>query len=182
MALIIESLSDWRQASERLSRLLNSDPQGAVDEARRLRGKGAMRDSARALRGGILIDGGGYVHDRNAVLEGIKIFRRLVSENGNEHTLRYNLANGLCQLGRLNETQGPDVYIATFSERRESRRIFQAVVDDTEDRAQKAQALINLGNELDYGYRWVEAYDRWTRALRCDPSNRVGARPQGRAA
>ncbi len=134
-----------------------------------------MRDSARALRGGILIDGGGYVGDRHAVLEGIKIFRRLVCGNGNEHTLRYNLANGLCQLGRLNETKGPNVYIATFSERREARRIFQAVADQADDRAQKAQALINLGNELDYGYRWVEAYDRWTRALQCDPSNKVAA-------
>lgn len=39
----------------------------------------------------------------------------------------------------------------------------------------KAQALINLANELDYGYRWVEAYDSWVRALQIDPSNGVAA-------
>ena len=175
MAFLIESLSDLHQASMRLSRLLNSDPQRAVDEARQLRGKGAMRDSARALRGGILIDGGGHIQDRHAVLEGVQIFRRLVSDNGKEHTLRYNLANGLCQLGRLNETKGPDHYVATFSERREARRIFQSVANEAEDWPRTAQALINLGNELDYGYRWVEAYDRWTRALESDPANTVAA-------
>ena len=40
-------------------------------------------------------------------------------------------------------------------------------------RLDRARALTNLGNALDAGFRWVEAYDKWLEAMEADPSNRV---------
>lgn len=175
MAVVINSITTWREASTRLATLLNTDARHAVDEARQLRGQGAMKESVLVLRGAILIDGGGQVKDRLAVAEGTRIFRKLAGRHPRNPTVRYNLANGLAQLGRLRAGRGADWYVTSHSERREARRLLQNVVEETTDPGERAKALINLGNELDAGFRWVEAYDRWVQALQSDCSNGVAA-------
>ena len=161
MAVVIDSITAWREASARLGALLSTDARRAVDEARQLRGKGAMKESVLMLRGGILIDGGGQVADQRAVTEGVQACRKLAARHPANPTMRYNLANGLAQLSRLHAVRGADWYVSSHSERREARRLFQNVAEETTERAEQAKALINLGNELDAGFRWVEAYDRW---------------------
>ena len=61
--MVIEGLSAYREASARLSALLNTDARRAVEEARQLRGKGGLKDSVLVLRAGILIDGGELASD-----------------------------------------------------------------------------------------------------------------------
>lgn len=46
---------------------------------------------------------------------------------------------------------------------------------DSEEAKLAAQALTNLGNELDQSFRWVEAYDSWVEALNTNPTNQVAA-------
>ncbi len=134
-----------------------------------------MRLPVRALRASTLIDAGGRAGDKLAVTEGTKIFRRLTGKSPNNPALRYNLANGLSQLAKLETYSGPEWYISTQSERREARCLYREVANNTKSADLKAQALINAGNELDCGYRWVEAYDCWVRALAVDSSNGVAA-------
>ena len=159
----------------RLSRLIDIDANQAVLEARQLRGRGPMRLPVRALRAGTLIDAGGRAGDHLAVREGTKIFRRLTGKAPTNPALRYNLANGLSQLAKLETYSGPEWFIRTHPERREARSLYREVATNTKSAELKAQALINAGNELDCGYRWVEAYDCWVHALAVDPSNGVAA-------
>jgi len=175
MTLVIQSKSEFDGAAERLLNLANVAPAQAVSEARQLRGKGAVKPSVLGLRGGILIDAGQAAEDRGAVLEGVKIFRKLSRSMQEELGYQYNLANGLSALGRLKLHSGADWYVASHAERREARRIFHMVARKSRSGKLRAQALINLGNQLDAGYRWVEAYNCWVEARAADASNVVAA-------
>ena len=175
MALVILTKEEFEGCVPRLWQLVDADPAQAIREARQLRGKGPVKQLVQTLRGSILIDAGGTSHDPTAVLEGVTLFRRLASAAPKQPTFRYNLANGLSQLATLQPYSSSDWYVTTHDTRREARRTFQNVAEETGSLELRAQALINLGNELDSGFRWVEAYDRWVRALATDPSNAVAA-------
>jgi hypothetical protein len=175
---MIQSKSDFVAAARRLQELSNSLPEQAVGEARRLRGTGRHKLSVLGLRGAILIDAGAAAADRAAIAEGVSIFRKLRAKDPRTLGFQYNLANGLSALARVKLRPGhadPNWYVASHAERREARRIFQVVAQKGNDRKLSAQALINLGNELDVAYRWVEAYDSWVEALAMDSSNNVAA-------
>src|SRR5688572_4652607 len=171
----IRTNEDLQRIADRLYRLIDDNAAQALIEARQLRVNGEMRLSAQSLRAAILIDGGGKCTDLFAVREGLKILRRLVSKDFKNLGLRYNLANGLSQLAKLEPYSDPEWYVTTRAERREARSLYLQVVNLTKSSDLKAQSLINLGNELDSGYRWVEAYDTWVCALQVDPANSVAA-------
>lgn len=173
--LNIETHQDLMRAAAHLSRLTDEDPPQAVAEARQLRGKGQAWLSTQTLRAATLIDAGGQNGNCHAVREGIKILRKLMRKAPDEPELCYNLANGLSQLAKLKAYLGPEWYVTTHAERRKARCLYQEVANRTAPEQLRARALINLGNELDSGYRWVEAYDYWVQALKVDPTNPVAA-------
>ncbi len=176
---MIRTKSEFASVASHFQTLSNSDPRRAIDEARAMKGHGEYKTAIRALRAGILIDAGQTVRDEAAVREGVSVFRRLASTYPKVPGFRYNLANGLSGLSRLQlpsqPPSHPDWYALTHALRREARRIFDQVAKDTEEANLAAQALTNLGNELDQSFRWVEAYDCWVQVLNTDPANRVAA-------
>jgi hypothetical protein len=175
MRTLISNTSKLERVASEISHLTDVDPARAVATARHLRGVGALQKPVQLLRGGALIDAGGAAADRNAVVEGIKIFRELVARHPAEVVFRYNLANGLSQLAHFESPKTPQWYVTTSEPRREARRLLDEVAKASTRVSLRAQALINLGNELDRGYRWVEAYDRWADAAKIDPTNTVAA-------
>lgn len=111
MTLNITTSDDLNRIATHLYRLIDINPHQALREVRQFRGKGKLRLSARSIRAAVLIDSGGRCKDPIAVTEGIKILRRLVSVDPDNHGLRYNLANGLSQLAKLAPYSGPDGYL-----------------------------------------------------------------------
>jgi hypothetical protein len=179
LSLMIQTEHEFASLAFHFQTLSDSDPQRAIDEARATKGRGEYKTAIRALRAGILIDAGQTVRDEAAVREGVSVFRQLASTHPKVSGFRYNLANGLSGLSRLRlppkPPAHPDWYAATQVDRREARCIYQEVAKNTEEAKLAAQALTNLGNELDQGFRWVEAYDSWVEALNADPANQVAA-------
>ena len=161
VAISIQSQEEFTAAARRLRELKNVDAPRAIVECRQLRGTGNFKLPVLGMGAAILVDAGNTAKDREAVLEGVKTFRRLnraIKENWKVH---YNLANGLSGLVRLTKCPHPEWHASTGETRREARLIFQTVIQKTQSSKLRAKASINLGNELDAGYRRVEAYDRW---------------------
>lgn len=176
---MIRTKSEFASVVSHFQTLCDSAPRRAIDEARAMKGRGEFKTAIRAMRAGILIDAGQTVRDEAAVREGVSVFRQLASTHPKVLGFRYNLANGLSGLSRLrvppNPPAHPDWYAATQADRREARCIYKEVAKDTEEAKLAAQALTNLGNELDQGFRWVEAYDSWVEALNADSAIQVAA-------
>jgi tetratricopeptide (TPR) repeat protein len=173
--LNIETNDGLLVAADHLTRLISENPAKAITEARHLRCRGNRALSVQSLRAATLIDAGGQSGDRCAVKEGIKILQKLIRKVSDKPDLHYNLANGLSLLAKMEPHPGPEWYVATHGERRKARSLYQQVANGRASEHLRARAMINLGNELDSGYRWVEAYDYWVRALRTDPANPVAA-------
>ena len=170
----IDSKPGLLAAAQQLSALRDADPSQAITEARKLEGRGRWQASVRSLRAGILIDAGVADRDPTAVREGVTICRRLVRKSKDNLGLVYNLANGLCSQARLAFVPGKgwaNWYSETHVLRRDARVLFARA--SRAGGSLRAKALINLGNELDAGFRWVEAYDRWVEAIQADPANGV---------
>jgi len=176
---MIQTEHEFASLASHFQTLSDADPWRAIDEARAMKGRGEYKTAIRGLRAGILIDAGQTVRDEAAVGEGVSVFRQLASTHPKVAGFRYNLANGLSALSRLQlppqPPSHPDWYALTHAYRREARCIFQEVAKNTQDAKLAAQALTNLGNELDQSFRWVEAYDSWVQALNSDPANQVAA-------
>lgn len=171
----ISTVPALRNATSALRRLLDEDPQRAVDEARALIGRGQVRIQVRFLRATLLVDGGALIRDEQALREGVRIFRDVLKVADDKAGVGYNVANGLDSLTKLADWSSPDAYVTTHAERREMRRLLHDAAKAGEDFRINARAWTNLGNCLDHAFRWAEAYDCWTSALAHDPSNAVPA-------
>jgi len=172
-------VSDFGSIARRLQGLLDTAPQAAVVEARRLDLDVELveRVNRMSLRAAILIDGGAATRDNTAVAEGVDLLRQLHSQFP-KPGVAYNLANGLVALAGHppRDVTWPDNMERTHPLRFEARRLFASVaLDGGADSALRTQAWTNLANQLSLSWRLGEAHDARLAALRLDPSNGVAA-------
>lgn len=165
--------SRLRDEQERLTKLMNTDPAGAVAAAREL---DTAAPAWRQLRAVILCDAGVHVKDLAAIEEAVSIFeqlRQLVPESGG---LAYNLANALSGQAISDRPDLSDWYLRTAARRHRARSMFgkAAQLLESED-ALASQAMVNLGNSLDSAHRWIEAFESYEMARNLRPKNGVAS-------
>lgn len=173
----IIDLDAYYREHARLQSLIDTEPATAIEEARSLSSdtptKGLLYSS---LKASVLIDAGGYVRDKRAIEEGIELFRKLLVEFPEEEAgFHYNIGNGLLALADQTAYKGNTWYLETAAIRCEARSHLQQAISSRDSSAVRSTAFTNLGNALYRAYRWVEAYDAYTRALTHDPSNAVAS-------
>lgn len=160
-----------------LKALLDHDPAEAVQQARMIDLSVPERLASMSLRAAILIDGGALTQQRDAVEEGVTLFREL-HELYRTADFAYNLANGLVAWAGV-PPQGPDWLDhqeRTRERRAEARRYLWMVTQDaTADAPLRTQAWTNLANQFSSSSRLGEAQDAWRSALEVDPENGVAA-------
>src|SRR6266403_5090906 len=83
----IETAPELRRTARRLQDLLHAEPARALEEARRLAGRGKVQAAVRALRAAVLIDAGAATKNVGAVREGIAIGRRLFHADPDDSTI-----------------------------------------------------------------------------------------------
>tara|TARA_R110001583_G_scaffold148245_1_gene300194 strand:+ start:1920 stop:3434 length:1515 start_codon:yes stop_codon:yes gene_type:complete len=158
--------------SEKLQRLLDDDPAQAINEALKLSGN----INFELLKAAILVDAGAMVKNHDVVLKGVKIFRNAVVNYQDNSELKYNLANGLHALALSTTYKGFSWYQETEDSRLEARQYFYVAANASNASFDiRSQSFTNLGNLLWSSYRWVEAYDFYTLALRENPRNGVAS-------
>lgn len=172
----IIDLDAFNHEQLRLHSLMDDDPAKAIEEARLLpsdrRVKGIFYT---CLKAGVLIDAGSSAKNKQAIEEGIALFRKLVSESPEEAGFRYNLANGLLALADLQPYAGSTWYLDTASIRSEARSHLEKAISSKDNAPVISTAFANLGNALIRSHRWVEAYDAYTSALGYDRSNAIAS-------
>ena len=169
MASWDEQVEAVTREQRRLYELMNHSPREAITEAMRL-GEGSDLDAANIelIRAAVLVDAGGELKDSNCIARGVDIFRKFVELFPDRPGLRYNLANGLNNLAQNTRPVSQPWFLATSELRREARRLYQLVIEDDTDTRTLSQAHTNNGNLLTQSYRWAEAYDAYTSALRVE--------------
>jgi|JI10StandDraft_1071094.scaffolds.fasta_scaffold26171_2 hypothetical protein len=172
-------LDRFYERSAHLNTLLNTNPAEAVKQAREvnLNLDADEQFNLMGLRAAILVDGGTLTQQKDAIEEGLALFRELHSLFPTAH-ITYNLANGLVaatgspprDANWLNHQE------VTRERRAEARRCFWKVAQDVEaELALRTQAWTNLANQFSSSYRLGEAHDGWLAALELDPENGVAA-------
>ena len=92
-------LNEFERLRARLESLIDTVPGKAVEEARSLAVGGVIGGVRLAgLKAAILVDAGSCAGDKQAVAEGVELFRRLLQKHGECAELHYNIANGLVAL------------------------------------------------------------------------------------
>lgn len=170
-------LDRFYERSSHLQHLLNIDPAEAVRQARQIDFDTTDRFNMMSLRASILVDGGALTRQKDAIEEGIVLFRELLSQFPNVDIV-YNLANGLvATIGIPPRDDGwLDHQERTRVDRAEARQYFWKVTQNLEaDSSLRTQAWSNLGNQFSNSYRLGEAHDAWRSALVLDPENGVAA-------
>lgn len=167
------------ERSDHLTTLLNSDPAEAIKQAREINldTPEPERFNLMMLRASTLVDGGSLTQQKDAIEEGLALFRAL-HDRFPTTNIAYNLANGLvAAVG--NPSRDPswlDHQERTREYRAEARRCFWKVAHDRDvDSELRTQAWTNLANQFSNSYRFGEAHDGWLAALEIDPENGVAA-------
>ncbi|MBW2567849.1 MAG: hypothetical protein JRD93_00375 [Deltaproteobacteria bacterium] len=156
--------------------LLERDPGEAIAAARDLvPGELVGEDLIENLKACVLVDAGKAGKDKEAVEEGVKIFRKIFYNDPERLDIRYNLANGLFGLSEMEDVSGGIWHLNTWEMRREARRLYEFTTRNSKDPNLSTQALTNIGNLLWRSHRWVEAYDSYIEALNYDQSNGIAA-------
>ena len=172
----IIDLDAFNQTRMRLQSLMDENPAKAIEEARLLPSDtpvgGILYTS---LKASVLIDAGSSARNKQAIEEGIDIFRRLVAESPKQASFHYNLANGLMALADQQPYAGSAWYLDTASLRSEGRSHLEKAISSKDNAPILSTALANLGNALIRSHRWVEAYDAYTAALGYDRSNAIAS-------
>jgi LA2681-like HEPN len=172
----IIDLDAFKHEQLRLHSLMDDNPMKAIEEARSLPSdtpiKGVLYTS---LKAGVLVDAGSSVKDKQAIEEGIALFRRLLSESPKSASFHYNLGNGLMALADQQPYTGSTWYLDTASIRSEGRSHLQKAISSEDNAPVLSTAFTNLGNALVRAHRWVEAYDCYTKALEHDRSNAIAS-------
>ncbi len=167
----------FRELAQRLSALLDVDPSEAVRQVRRLDSTSSDGLGTAALRAAILVDGGSESQQRDAIEEGLGLFRKLHDANSTPD-IAYNLANAVVSLigGPPHNSDWLDYQERTHSQRAEARNLYWRVGQDiSAERVLRTQAWTNLANLFTSSYRLGEAHDARLGALAIDPSNGVAA-------
>ena len=160
----------------RLQSLVDEDPVKALKEARALSSDKPVGGVLfTGLKAGILIDAGSCAKDKQAIEDGIALFKGLVTASPKQADFHYNLGNGLVALADLEPYTGYDWYLITAATRREGRSNFQQAISSDNNHRIVSVALTNLGSALWKAHRWAEAYDAYARALTHDGSNAMAS-------
>ena len=97
--LSYETTIQLNEERARLQSLLDEDPAQAIREARALPLDKPVRGVLfTSLKASILVDGGSYAKDEQAIQDGIVLFRELLKKAPKRADFQYNLANGLVAL------------------------------------------------------------------------------------
>lgn len=155
--------------------LLDCDPAAAFARAEALADTEFSEVTLQGLRAGLYIDGGASRKDSSLVARGVEVFERLVAEHPGNHHFKYCLANGLTALADLQTYEDHKWYLRTASLRQRAKSLYHHCVEADTDEGLRARAQTNLGNTLFKAFRFVEAYDCYSRALAFDPTNTVAA-------
>lgn len=167
----------FTELSVHLSALLDSNPAEAVKQAQKIDLDMPDRFNRMNLRAAILVDGGVLTRQRDAIEEGLALFRELHGLFPNAD-ITYNLANGLvAAIGNPpRDSSWLDHQERTREQRAEVRRCYWKVAQDRNtDPSLQTQALTNLANQFSNSYRLSEAHDARLAALKIDPENGVAA-------
>lgn len=172
----IIDLDAFNREQRRLHSLIDDDPAKAIEEARLLPSdtpvKGILYTS---LKAAVLIDAGSSARNKQAIEEGIELFRRLVAQSPDQASFHYNLANGLMALTDQQPYAGSRWYLDTASIRSEARSHLEKAISSKDNAPIVSTAFANLGNSLIRSHRWVEAYDAYTSSLGHDRSNAIAS-------
>jgi tetratricopeptide (TPR) repeat protein len=165
------------ELSAHLNALLDGNPAEAIQQARQINLDSSERFSLMNLCAAILVDGGVVTHQRDAIEEGLSLFRELHSVCPNAD-ITYNLANALVAVAG-HPPRNPswlDHQELTREQRAEARRCYWKVAQGSDaDSSLRTQAWTNLGNQFANSYRLGEAHDARLAALEIDPKNGVAA-------
>lgn len=176
MDTAIIDLDAFKHEQLRLYSLMDIDPVRAIEEARSLPSdspvKGVLYTS---LKAAVLIDAGSSAKDKQAIEEGIALFRRLLSKSPKDASLHYNLGNGLAALADQYPSTTNTWYLDTANIRSEARGHLQQAISARDNAPVRSTAFTNLGNALLRAHRWVEAYDAYSSALKHDRTNSVAS-------
>lgn len=172
-------LDRFYERSAHLTTLLNNDPAEAVKQARGidLDPDTPEHFNLMILRAATLVDGGALTQQKDAIEEGVLLYRYLHSQFPTA-AITYNLANGLvAAAGRPPvDPTWLDHQEHTRELRAEARRCFWQVAQDVDaDSELRTRAWTNLANQFSNSYRFGEAHDAWLSALEIDPENGVAA-------
>ena len=164
-----------------LSALLDCNPIEAVKQAQEIdlnfNLNGHQRVNLMSLKAAILVDGGALTKQKDAIEEGLVLFREL-HDSFPLADFTYNLGNGL--IAKVGPPPRNADWLShqelTREHRAEARRCFWKVAQDVDaDLALRTQAWTNLANQFSNSYRLGEAQDGWLSALGLDPQNGVAA-------
>jgi tetratricopeptide (TPR) repeat protein len=176
MFALIVDLDAFNLARAKLQSLVDVDPAKAIEEARALpTDKPIGGTYFTSLKAGILVDAGSQTKNKQAVEEGVTLFKKLLVKTPKEASHHYNLGNGLMALADLEPYTGQDWYLTTATIRREGRSHFQQAISSNNNHPTLSVALTNLSNALWKAHRWAEAYDVYVRALAHDSSNAMAS-------
>lgn len=171
------TLDRFYELAAYLNTLMDSDPAEAVRQAREIDLDTPERFNLMGLRAAILVDGGALARQRDAIEEGLALFRELYGLFPTAG-ITYNLANGLVAAAGNppRDTSWLDHQERTREYRAEARRCFWKVAQDLDaDSSLRTQARTNLANQFTNSYRLGEAHDARLAALEVDPENGVAA-------
>ena len=176
MDTAIIDLDAFDRERKRLQSLLDGNPEKAIEEARSLPSETPVKGLFyTSLKAGVLIDAGSLVKDKQAIEEGIALFRKLLANSPKETSFHYNLGNGLAALADQEACTGNAWYLATAAIRSEARSHLQKAISLGNKATALSTAFANLGNALIKAHRWAEAYDAYTKALENDRSNAIAS-------
>jgi tetratricopeptide (TPR) repeat protein len=173
------SQESFYELAAHLKAVMDRDPAEAVKQAREIENglETPARINLMSLRAAVLVDAGALAKQRDAIEEGIALFREL-DRYSPTAGISYNLANGLvASVGYPPASPSwLDHQERTRTVRAEARACFWKVAkDSTADVALRTQAWTNLANQLSSSTRLGEAHDAWLAALEVDPANGVAA-------
>jgi len=163
------------QVQAPLLSLMDTDPPAAIAGARSLSGR---HPHWQRLRASVLCDAGNAAKDSAAVDEAIAIFEELHAAAPEDPKITYNLANAIANRADLDGPKAPDWFLRTGAARRRARALYGEASSSSSGSADlrfASQAMTNLGNRLDAGYRWIEAFECYREALDLFPENGVAS-------
>lgn len=160
----------------RLYAMMEAQPDRALIEARQLRDDGPDGMWTQ-LRGCVLAEAGRAAKDKQAIADGLAIFRKALAGKPDDPMAAYNLANALGALAVLDQTKLPERYLQTAALRLESRALYGSSAKALRKKHAEiaTQCLTNVANALDYAFRWIEAFEAYADALAIYPENGVAS-------
>ena len=162
------------ELSERLRASIATDAVSVIAEARTLL-KATKDPGRRRALAGVLVDAGVAAGDVVASKLGMTTIKRLLKTDASNSGLQYMLGTAELAMAGHDSTSRPEWWEATRKHQINARKHLWEAAESDLDAPTQAQAWINLGNNLDEGGRWVEAYEAYVLAMRVDFDNPIAA-------